>query len=111
MPFTLRESLVACPDVVLLVVKKMCRKCVMATIWWRCSAIFAGCGGGPRVGRAVLMGVRAARLHNVVPRALGMAIVVATGDRRDLVLRDRDGLVHFVQRNTDDLDAELMTTD
>ena len=50
-------------------------------------------------------------LHNVVPRALGIAIVAVAGDRRDIVLRDRDGLVHFVQRETDVLDAELMTTD
>lgn len=62
-------------------------------------------------GRAVLMGVSAARLHNVVPRALGIAIVAVPDDRRDIVLRDRDGLVHFVQRDTDVLDAELMTTD
>ena len=64
-----------------------------------------------RAGRPVLMGVSAARLHNVVPRALGMAIVAVPDDRRDIVLRDRDGLVHFVERNTDVLDAELMTTD
>ena len=62
-------------------------------------------------GRAVLMGVSAARLHNVVTRALGMAVVAVPDDRRDLVLRDRDGLVHFVERDTDVLDAELMTTD
>lgn len=62
-------------------------------------------------GRAVLMGVSAARLHNVVPRALGMAIVAVPGDRRDIVLRDRDGLVHFVERDPHVLDAELMTTD
>ena len=62
-------------------------------------------------GRAVLMGVSAARLHNVVPRALGMAIVAVPDDRRDLKLRDRDGLVHFVERDTDVLDAELKTTD
>ena len=62
-------------------------------------------------GRAVLMGVSAARLHNVVPRALGMAIVAVPDDRRDVKLRDRDGLVHFVERDTDVLDAELKTTD
>jgi hypothetical protein len=62
-------------------------------------------------GRPVLMGVSAARLRNVVPRALGMAIVAVPDDRRDVVLRDRDGLVHFVERDTDVLDAELMTTD
>ena len=57
------------------------------------------------------MGVSAARLHNVVPCALGIAIVAVPGDRRDIVLRDRDGLVHFVERDTDVLDAELMTID
>jgi len=67
----------------------------------------AACGAG----RAVLMGVSAARLHHVVPRALGMGVVAVPDDRRDLVLRDRVGLVHFVQRDTDALDAELMTTD
>jgi hypothetical protein len=62
-------------------------------------------------GRAVLMGVSAARLHNVIPRALGIAIVATPDDRRNVTLRDRDGLIHFVQRDTDLLDAELMTTD
>ncbi|HXC77720.1 MAG TPA: type IV toxin-antitoxin system AbiEi family antitoxin [Candidatus Acidoferrum sp.] len=62
-------------------------------------------------GRAVLMGVSAARMHNVIPRALGIAIVAVPDDRRDLTLRDRDGVIHFVQRDTDLLDAELMTSD
>jgi predicted transcriptional regulator of viral defense system len=62
-------------------------------------------------GRAVLMGVSAARLHNAIPRALGTAIVAVPDDRRDLALRDRDGVVHFVKRDTDRLDAELMTTE
>jgi AbiEi antitoxin C-terminal domain len=62
-------------------------------------------------GRAVLMGVSAARRHNVVPRALGVAIVAVPDDRRDLELRDRDGLVHFVKRDVDILDVEPMTTD
>lgn len=60
---------------------------------------------------AVLMGVSAARMHSAVPRALGAAVVAVPTDRRDIVLRDRDGLVHFVQRNVDVLDAELMTTE
>jgi hypothetical protein len=50
-------------------------------------------------------------MHNVIPRALGIAIVAIPDDRRDITLRDRDGVVHFVQRHTDLLDAELMTTD
>ncbi len=62
-------------------------------------------------GRAVLMGVSAARLHNVIHRALGTAIVAVPDDRRDITLRDRDGVVHFVQRDTDLLDAELMATE
>ena len=62
-------------------------------------------------GRAVLMGVTAARMHNVVPRALAVAIVAVPGDRRDILLRDRDGVIHFVQRDTEALDAELMTTE
>jgi AbiEi antitoxin C-terminal domain len=63
------------------------------------------------VGRAVLMGLTAARMHDVLPRALGIAIVAVPDDRRDIVLRDRDGRVHFVKRVTDALDAELVTTD
>jgi hypothetical protein len=64
---------------------------------------------GPRT--AILMGVSAARMHNVLPRALGIAIVATPDDRRDIQLRDRDGVVHFVKRKTDLLDAELMTTE
>ena len=62
-------------------------------------------------GRAVLMGLSAARLHHAIPRALGIGIVAVPTDRRDITLRDRNGLIHFVQRDTDVLDAELMTTD
>jgi len=81
---------------------------------WRPTIEAAAAGVGTAAvgaGRAVLMGVSAARLHHVVPRVLGMAIVAVPDDRRDVVLRDRDGLVHFVQRNTDVMEAELMTTD
>jgi hypothetical protein len=81
---------------------------------WRPTIEAAGAGVATAAlgaGRVVLMGVSAARLHNVVPRALGIAIVAVPDDRRDIVLRDRDGLVHFVQRDTDVLEAELMTTD
>ena len=62
-------------------------------------------------GRVVLMGVTAARMHNVIHRALATAIVAVPDDRRDITLRDRGGLVHFVQRKTDPLDAELMATE
>jgi predicted transcriptional regulator of viral defense system len=73
------------------------------------AAGIASAAVGP--GRAVLMGLSAARLHDVVPRALGTAIVAVPDDRRDVVLRDRDGVVHFVQRDTEMLDAELMVTE
>jgi hypothetical protein len=62
-------------------------------------------------GQAVLMGLTAARIHNVLPRALGIAIVAVPDDRRDITLRDRDGTVHFVQRDTGELEAELAMTD
>ncbi len=42
-------------------------------------------------GRTVLMGISAASMHNVIPRALGIAIVAVPDDRRDMTLRDRDG--------------------
>jgi predicted transcriptional regulator of viral defense system len=61
--------------------------------------------------RAVLMGITAARLHNVLPRALGIAIVAAPDRRHDIVLRDRDGRIHFVVRQTELLDAELLMTE
>jgi len=61
--------------------------------------------------RAVLMGLSAARLHHAIPRALSIGILAVPDDRRDLSLRDRDGTIHFVKRNTATLDAELMSTD
>jgi predicted transcriptional regulator of viral defense system len=63
------------------------------------------------VGRVVLMGISAARMHNAIPRALAIAIVATPDDRRDIALRDRDGVVHFVRRDTDRLDAELVGTE
>jgi predicted transcriptional regulator of viral defense system len=62
-------------------------------------------------GPAVLMGVSAAHMHNAISRALGAAIVAVPADRRDIQLRDRVGVVHFVQRDTELLAAELITTD
>lgn len=47
----------------------------------------------------------------MVPRAISTAIVAVPGNRRPLVLHDRDGVIRFVQRNTEALDAELMTTE
>lgn len=59
----------------------------------------------------VLMGVSAARLHGVVPRALATAVVAAPVQRRPMRLLDRPGQVLFVRRDTSRLDAERMTTD
>lgn len=61
--------------------------------------------------RAILMGVTAARAHKVIPRALGTAIVAVPMRRHDVLFRDRDGVVHFVERDVDVLDTELITTE
>ncbi|MFC6150957.1 MULTISPECIES: type IV toxin-antitoxin system AbiEi family antitoxin domain-containing protein [Mumia] len=65
------------------------------------SAIY-GAGG------AVLMGVSAARVRGAIPRALATATVAVPRQHRAISL---DGLgdvvVRFVQRDTDDLDAQL----
>lgn len=60
---------------------------------------------------AVLMGVSAARLHGVLPRALAASVVAVPRWRRPIALRDRDAVISSVERDTDALDAELMTTD
>lgn len=83
-------------------------------IAWRPSLESAAAGiAASAVGaqRAILMGVSAARMHNAIPRALATAIVAVPTDRRDIDLRDRDGTVHFVQREVDRLEAELMVTE
>ena len=78
-------------------------------------AIEAAAGGiaAAAVGadRAILMGITAARIHNVIPRALGTAIVAVPTRRHEVTLRDRDGVVHFIERDVDALDAELITTE
>lgn len=61
--------------------------------------------------QAVLMGISAARMHKVVPRAFGVAIVAVPTGRRSINLHDRNGEVQFVQRDTTALDAELMVTE
>src|SRR5665647_714977 len=54
---------------------------------------------------------RPARPRSPCPEREARRCAAVPDDRRDIVLRDRDGLVHFVERDTDVLDAELMTTD
>jgi hypothetical protein len=46
-----------------------------------------------------LMGLSAARLHGAIPRALGVAVVAATGHRTALRLLDREARVVFVRRD------------
>jgi predicted transcriptional regulator of viral defense system len=62
-------------------------------------------------GQAVLMGLSAARLHGVLPRALGVAVVAVPAQRNPITLTDRDATVRFVKRDTDRLDAERMITE
>lgn len=58
-----------------------------------------------------LMGLSAARLHGAIPRALGVAVVAASGHRNELWLADRDAVVIFVRRNVSALDVERTTTE
>lgn len=53
-----------------------------------------------------LMGLSAARVHGAIPRALGVAVVAATGHRTTLTLTDRDATVVFVRRDVARLDCE-----
>jgi hypothetical protein len=60
----------------------------------------------------VLMHLTAARLHGVIPRALGVAIVAVPRQHKRLKLLDRpDGEVLFVKRDVEVLDAVLTDTD
>ncbi len=61
--------------------------------------------------RVVLMHLSAARLHGATPRALAVAVVAVPEQRPRLELVDRAAAVLFVQRRTELLDAELMSTD
>jgi predicted transcriptional regulator of viral defense system len=58
----------------------------------------------------VLMGVSAARLHGVIPRALATAVVAVPRQHRPITLTDRQALVQFVKRDTARLDAERFDT-
>lgn len=59
----------------------------------------------------VLMGVSAARVHGVIPRALALALVAVPRQRPIVRLSDRTATVQFVQRDTQRLDAERTPTD
>jgi hypothetical protein len=62
-------------------------------------------------GHAALMGLTAARLHGVLPRALAVATVAAPRRRRNIVLRDRQGGIRFRPRDVTGLDLEMMHTE
>ncbi|MGN8245941.1 type IV toxin-antitoxin system AbiEi family antitoxin [Cellulomonas soli] len=62
--------------------------------------------------RAVLMGMTAARILGVVPRARGHATVAAPRRHRDVTLTDRcDAVVRFVHRDIDAIDTQQAATE
>ena len=60
---------------------------------------------------AVVMGISAARLHGVIPRALATAVVAVPTRHDPIRLADRQALVRFVVRDTARLDAERLETE
>jgi predicted transcriptional regulator of viral defense system len=59
----------------------------------------------------VVMGLSAARLHGVLPRAMATAIVAVPRRHHPIALTDRPAVVRFVQRDTSRLDAERIRTE
>jgi hypothetical protein len=59
----------------------------------------------------VLVGLTAARVHRVLPRAIGAGYVAVPTYRRPATLADRDARVHFAERDVAVLDAVLVQTD
>jgi predicted transcriptional regulator of viral defense system len=57
-----------------------------------------------------VMGLSAARLHGVVPRALGIALVAAPAQHDPIRLADRDATVRFVKRDVARIDVERTAT-
>jgi hypothetical protein len=58
-----------------------------------------------------LMGLTAARVHGVLPRAIGLAVVAAPRRRAALRLADRAATIHFLPRDVDKVRAERRATD
>lgn len=58
-----------------------------------------------------IMGISAARLHGVMPRALATAIVAVPRQHRPIELSDRTAIVRLVQREIGRLDAERIPTE
>jgi predicted transcriptional regulator of viral defense system len=59
----------------------------------------------------VVMGVSAARLHGVMPRALATATVAVPAQHRPIALSDRRAVIRFVTRNTHAIDAKRFDTE
>jgi hypothetical protein len=59
----------------------------------------------------VLTGLTAARVHQALPRAIGVGNVAVPTQRRPMRLSDRDSEVRFVKRRVADLDAAAVTTE
>jgi len=58
-----------------------------------------------------LMGVSAARLHRVLPRAVAVAYVAAPRRRQEMRLTDRDATIRFPPRDLNVVQVELLRTD
>jgi len=59
----------------------------------------------------VLTGFTAARVHQALPRAIGVGYVAVPNQRRPIRLADRDGEIRFAMRAVANLDAVAVTTE
>lgn len=59
----------------------------------------------------ILTGLTASRVHQALPRAIGVGYVAVPTQRRPLHLAGRNGEVRFVMRGVADLDAVVVTTE
>ncbi|HWC35474.1 MAG TPA: type IV toxin-antitoxin system AbiEi family antitoxin [Mycobacteriales bacterium] len=58
-----------------------------------------------------LMGLTAARLHRVIPRALAFAVVATPRRRKPVQMEDRTATAHFLTRDPRTIYTERMITD
>lgn len=61
--------------------------------------------------RYALMGLTAARLHRVIPRAVAVAVIAAPRRRETMRMTDRPATVRFLVRDIGTLQVEMMQTD
>ena len=59
----------------------------------------------------ILTGLTAARVHQALPRAIGVGYAAVPTQRRPMHLADRDGEIRFVVRAVANLDAVAVTTE